>query len=41
MVKFVMTDAKVLYDGRDISGDLNTIGLEYVAELQDSLSREP
>ena len=35
MVKFVMTDAKVLYDGRDISGDLNTVGLEYTAELVD------
>ena len=36
MGKFVLDDAVVMFSGRDISGELNSIGLEYSAELPDS-----
>lgn len=36
MSSFVLKDAAVRYGGRDITGVLNTITMEYGAELQDS-----
>jgi len=34
--KFVLKDAKIYYDGRDLSGELSNISLEYSAETPDS-----
>ena len=36
MAKFIIDDAVVFYDGRNISGDLNSISLEYSQDLADS-----
>ncbi len=36
MAKFVLDDAVVMLSGRDLSGELNSISLEYAAELPDS-----
>lgn len=36
MTKFVLTDVVVMFKGRDISGDLNSVSLEYSAETPDS-----
>ncbi len=36
MGKFLFKDAVVMFDGRDISGDLNSLSLEYSAELPDA-----
>jgi len=36
MGKFIIDDAVVMYGGRDISGDLNSISLEYSQDLADS-----
>ena len=36
MAKFIIDDAVVMYGGRDISGDLNSISLEYSQDLADS-----
>ena len=35
MAKFVLTDAKVFYGGRDLSGELSSVGFEYTAETPD------
>ena len=35
MGKFVLTDVKVLFDGRDLSGELSNVSLEYTAETPD------
>ena len=36
MAKFIIDNAVVMYGGRDISGDLNSISLEYSQDLADS-----
>ena len=36
MAKFIIDDAVILYGGRNISGDLNSISLEYSQDLADS-----
>ncbi len=38
MGKFILTDAKVLFHGRDLSGELSNISLEYTAETPDKTS---
>ncbi len=38
MGKFVLTDAVVLFDGRDLSGELSNVALEYTAETPDKTS---
>ncbi len=35
MGKFVLKDVKVLFDGRDLSGELSNVSLEYSAETPD------
>ena len=32
MGKFILTDVKVLFDGRDLSGELSNVSIEYTAE---------
>ena len=35
MGKFILTDVKVLFDGRDLSGELSNVSIEYTAETPD------
>lgn len=35
MGKFVLKDVKVLFDGRDLSGELSNVSIEYTAETPD------
>ncbi|KKK92871.1 hypothetical protein LCGC14_2698550, partial [marine sediment metagenome] len=36
MAKFALTDAVVILGGRNLSGSLNSVGLEYSADTPDS-----
>ena len=36
MAKFVLTNAKVLFEGRDLSGELSNVDLQYSCETPDS-----
>ena len=38
MGKFILKDVKVLFDGRDLSGELSNVSIEYSAETPDKTS---